>query len=259
MITVYYGQRRMLTLARSFLLDRTMSPYRRLSATLFLGCKGPVQLEVGDGFMLDTRAALLAPKVPRRRTVALDSEIAIFDIPVGTPEFVTLAPTLAKQQILALDFERFAHLVPTLARGPDGGLDCAEVDALFRAVVEAITGETPGSRPLDRRVAAALAAIEEMPLDEVSLPVLAKRLRLSTSRLRHLVRDELGCSLTHYARWVAVWKAARAWKQGTPFTELAHAAGFYDLAHLDHAFVETFGVNPSTVIDPSQITLVRCE
>jgi AraC-like DNA-binding protein len=90
------------------------------------------------------------------------------------------------------------------------------------------------------------------------LPALGKRLHLSTSRLRHLFQEELGCSVTHYARWAAVWKAARAWKHGTPFTDLAHAVGFYDLAHLDHAFIETFGVNPSTVIDPAQITLIRC-
>ena len=39
------GRRRMLTLAPSYLIDRTISPYRRLSATLFLGCRGPFQLD----------------------------------------------------------------------------------------------------------------------------------------------------------------------------------------------------------------------
>jgi AraC-like DNA-binding protein len=64
--------------------------------------------------------------------------------------------------------------------------------------------------------------------------------------------------VSHYARWTAVWKAALLWAHGTPFTELAHEVGFYDLAHLDHAFVETFGVNPSTVIDPAAVRLIRC-
>lgn len=256
-LTVYYGRRRLLTLARSFLLDRAASPYRRLSATLFLACGAPFQLEVGDGITLNARAALLAPKVRRRRTVAIDSEIAIFDVPIGTPEFAALAPTLATQQILALDFERFAHLVPTLLRGLAGKLSCAEVDAAFRAVVEVITGAVPVVRQLDPRVLAAFDAIDELPLDQIS--GLAKRLGLSASRLRHLFQEEIGCSVTHYARWIAVWKAARLWKQGTPFTELAREVGFYDLAHLDHAFIETFGVNPSTVIDPALVTLIRCE
>src|SRR5687767_8891704 len=93
-LTIYYGRRRMLTLAPSFLLDRATSTYRRLSATLFLACKAPFHLEVGDGITLTTRAALLAPRVRRRRTVALDSEIVIFDIPIGTPEYAALEPTL---------------------------------------------------------------------------------------------------------------------------------------------------------------------
>ena len=240
-------------------MDRAASPYRRLSATLFLACKAPFQLEVGDGITLNARAALLAPKVRRRRTVAIDSEIAIFDVPIGSTEFASLEPMLATQQILALDFDRFAHLVPTLERGLAGRLSCAEVDAAFRAVVEVITGTAPVVRTLDPRVLAAFDVIDALPLDQVTLPLLAKRVSLSSSRLRHLFQEELGCSLTHYARWVAVWKAARLWKQGTPFTELAHEVGFYDLAHLDHAFIETFGVNPSTVIDPDLVTLIRCE
>src|SRR4030095_88780 len=87
LLTVYYGRRRMLTLAPSMVLDRATSPYRRLSATLFLACRAPFPLEVGDGITLPARAALLAPKVRRRRTVALDSGIVIFDIPIGTPEY----------------------------------------------------------------------------------------------------------------------------------------------------------------------------
>jgi AraC-like DNA-binding protein len=258
LLTIYYGRRRMLTLAKSFMLDRATSPYRRLSATLFVACGAPFQLEVGDGITLTTRAALLAPKVRRRRTVALDSDIAIFDIPIGTPEFAALGTTLQAQQILTLDFERFAHLADRIASAREGELSCGEVDELFTAVLEAITGETPPARPVDPRVVRACELIDEVPLDQVSLAALAKALHLSASRLRHLFREELGCSVSHYARWTAVWKAALLWAHGTPFTELAHEVGFYDLAHLDHAFVETFGVSPSAVIDPALVRLIRC-
>ncbi|MEO6026546.1 MAG: AraC family transcriptional regulator [Candidatus Binatia bacterium] len=256
--TIYYGRRRMLTLAPSFLLDRAASPYRRLSATLFLGCKGPFQLEVGDGITLTTRAALLAPKVRRRRTIAIDSELAIFDIPIGTPEYAALASTLQTQQILSLDFDRFAHLVPKLRGAQAGTLASKDIDGLFLDVLKAITGAAPSTHALDPRIVSACEIIDGLPLDQVSLAVLAKPLRLSTSRLRHLFQEELGCSVSHYARWAAVWKAAMLWAHGTPFTELADRVGFYDLAHLDHAFVEMFGVSPSTAIDPALIRLIRC-
>jgi AraC-like DNA-binding protein len=257
-LTIYYGRRRLLTLAPSFLLDRAASPYRRLSATLFLGCRAAFQLEVGDGITLTTRAALVAPKVRRRRTIAMESDLAIFDIPIGSPEFGALEPVLKTQQILALEFDRFEHLVPKLRRAQTGVSSCAEIDGLFHAVLEAVTGTTPSVRALDPRVVSACELIDELPLDRVSPTALAKRLELSASRLRHLFQAELGCSLSHYARWAAVWKAALLWSRGTPFTQLARAVGFYDLAHLDHAFVETFGVNPSTLIDPAMVRLIRC-
>ena len=64
--------------------------------------------------------------------------------------------------------------------------------------------------------------------------------------------------LTHYARLGGRVEAASLWTPGTPLTEIVHDVGFFDLAHLDHAFMETFGVNPSLVIDPPQVTLIRC-
>jgi hypothetical protein len=60
---------------------------------------------------------------------------------------------------------------------------------------------------------------------------------------------ETGCPVSHYARWVAVWKVASLWTQGKPLTGIACEIGFHDLAHLDHASIEVFGMNPSTVID----------
>jgi AraC-like DNA-binding protein len=256
--TAYYGNRRFLMLATSFVLDRSSSPYRRLSAALMMACGEPFRLEVGGGLTQTTRAALIAPKVRRHRTVALDSRLAIFDIPIGSPEYAALEPTLVQQQVLALELERFASLLPTLEKGFGETLTRAEVDGLFESAVFAVTGQRPPARILDPRIARAIDLIDELPLDQVGLATLAKQLALSASRLRHLFQTETGCSVTQYARWAAVWKAASLWTRGMPLTEIAHEVGFYDLAHLDHAFVETFGVSPSIVIDPSRITLVRC-
>ena len=256
--TAYYGNRRFLLLATSFVLDRSSKPYRRLSASLMLAGGEPFRVEVGDGLTLTTRAALIAPKVRRRRTLALNSRLAVFDIPIGSPEYAALEPTLQEQQVLSLELERFAPLLPTLEKGFATTLSCAEVDGMFESAVHAVTGRRPAARALDPRVARAIDLIDEVPLDQVTLAGLAKRLPLSASRLRHLFQTETGCSVTHYARWAAVWKAASLWTRGVPLTEIAHEVGFYDLAHLDHAFVETFGVSPSVVIDPSTITLVRC-
>ena len=97
--------------------------------------------------------------------------------------------------------------------------------------------------------------VDERPLDEASLSGLAREVGLSESRLRDLFRKTLGCTLSQYARWAAAWKAVHLWKKGMTFTDVAHAVGFHDLAHADHALGETFGMSPS---DLSRIDLRRC-
>ncbi|WP_394843158.1 AraC family transcriptional regulator [Pendulispora brunnea] len=246
--TVYYGLRRFLLLAPTWVLAPA-TPYRRLTPTLLLACKEPFQLEVNDDAPRFARAALIAPKVLRRRVIAVDSDMAIFDLPmhsIPTPEPVRV-----------LDIERFAPLLPALAEAFSGRLPGAEVGRLFDAAVRLIE-DVPHEPHHDPRIEQALRLIDELPFDEVTVTGLARRLGLSSSRLRHLFKEVTGHTISHYARWAAVWRACSLWSQGRRLTEIAHEVGFHDLAHLDHAFVEVFGLNPSSVIDPENVTLIRC-
>lgn len=81
----------------------------------------------------------------------------------------------------------------------------------------------------------------------------------ATETERELFKQQTGFTIGEYARWRGVWRAALLWKRGAKLTDLAVEAGFYDLAHIDKAFNEVFGMNPSTVIDPRFVTLVNCE
>ena len=87
---------------------------------------------------------------------------------------------------------------------------------------------------------------------------LGREVGLSDSRLRDLFRKDLGCRLSQYMRWVAAWKAVSLWQQGMKFTDVAHAVGFHDLAHADHAFTEIFGLAPSEVTDARRMMLHKC-
>ena len=127
---------------------------------------------------------------------------------------------------------------------------------LFGAVVAILAPAGGGARRrCDARIRRVMELVEERPFDETSLSVLAREVGLSESRLRDLFRKTLGCPLSQYARWVAAWKAIRLWKKGMTFTDVAHAVGFHDLAHADHALGETFGMSPSEMC---RIDLQRC-
>lgn len=259
-MTIYYGSRWFLLLARHFVLRRSEHPYRRLSATLMIARGRPFTLQVDDCEAISTQAVLIAPKVQRRLIEAVDSHIAIFDLAIETPHFAALAPLIQKTAVLNLDVGRFASLMPSLEAAAAGTLAPEAARQLFDRVVE-LAGGTP--IPLapagDVRITQAIAQINEAGFGEASLEQLAERAHLSPSRFRQLFKEQTGSTIRHYARWAATWRAVWLWQRGTPWTQIAHQCGFTDLAHLDHAFNEVFGLNPSAVVDPSTVLLRRCE
>lgn len=257
-LTIYYGVRWFLLMARTFVLHRETSPYRRLSATLMIATGAPIQLEVENYPPLTVQACLLAPNVRRQRITAVDSNIAIFDLPIETPHFTALEPLLRERAVMALPEVGFEPLHAALALAASGRLDNLGVAQLRDAVVHTASGQWPQVRPLDARIAQALHIINERPFGEARLPQLAATQHLSPSRLRQLFKQQTGCNLTQYMRWAAVWRAVWLWSSGKPWTEIAHDCGFHDLPHLDRAFNEVFGLNPSTVVDPHKVRLLRC-
>ena len=100
-------------------------------------------------------------------------------------------------------------------------------------------------RDHDERVQAALAFIDRHRLEDTSLERVAAAVHLSPDRLRHLFKEQLGCTISHYARTAAVWRALSQWAHGEPLTAVAHDVGFHDYAHSHHAFREMFGFPPS--------------
>lgn len=256
-LTIYYGIRWFLLCARHFVLERQGQPYRRLSATLLIATQEPFDLQIRDCAPVRVQACLVAPGVARERIVAVNSHIRIFDLPIETTYFAALAGVLGDEPLVVLDTACIAHLREPLQAVGEGGLSGPELQQLMRSVVLAVSGREPAPRKLDPRIAVAVDAINGGA--NLTLATLARQAGLSESRFRQLFKAELGCGLRHYLRWAAVWRAVWLWQSGRTWTEVAHACGFFDLSHLDRAFNEVFGLNPSTVVDPKRALLVRCE
>lgn len=259
LLTVYYWRQGFVMLAPSFMLDRSRNPYRRLAATLMVASREPFTLETGEEDRLVTRAALIAPRVSRRRIMAVKSELFICDLAVATPAFNALAPLLGDAPVRELDLAAFEALRPELELMHRGELPGSELQGFIGRLVFALSGREPLSPPLHPGIARALQLIDEYPMTTTTLTWLAERVQLSPSRLRHLFVEQVGSSLTQYLRWTALFKGGWLWSRGTPLIELAEQVGFHDLSHVNHAFNEVFGVNPSYMFNPQQVRLVRCE
>lgn len=259
LFTLYYWRYGFVLLAPSFVLDRNQNPYRRLSATFMYASKAPFVLETGAADTLTTRAALIGPKVPRRRLRAVHSQLLICDLSVATPEFNALRSLLGNRPVQALDEAAFTAAQADIDRMHAGELLPEELQPCIRGLVEALSGQKIASLQLDPRIALALELIDEHPMYEVTLTWLAGKVHLSPSRLRHLFTEQVGCSLTHYLRWTAIMKGAWLWSRGMPLADINAHVGFHDLAHANHVFNELFGLNPSLLANPDMVRLFRCD
>ena len=99
---------------------------------------------------------------------------------------------------------------------------------------------------VDRRLLAALDAIQHERLDVVEA---AARVGLSSSRLTHMMTDQLGAPPRKWAAWFKLTDAiAHTLFGGANLTKAAHAAGFADSAHLTRTCKQLTGVRPAIML-----------
>lgn len=255
--TVYYRQRGILLLAPSLQINLDDRTHRRTAVRLLLAQR-PFVLTFADGHTLQTRAVLLSPQVDRYELQAPDTDFALFDFAVASPEYVALLPLLENRTLVELEPSVFAPLLPRLKSGQDGSLASAEVSALAGKVVQILTGVHTPPLNFDARVMVALQLIEQLPLVDIKLPRLAQAVNLSPDRFRHLFRASTGCTVSHYARSTAVWRALMLMASDRSITDASHAAGFHDVSHFYKAYADLFGTNLAEKRNIRKFRRVRC-
>ncbi len=254
----YYWPRGFLLLAPSFIVDHRERPTRRPTIRLMLSLLAPFEIEFSNGSRLKTRAVLMSPEVRRREITAKACNFVLLDMAVSTPEYATLAPLVAGQAVLPLEPEGFGMLLPQFEQAFAGKMNGEQIRELRREAVHAIAGAYPQAPDYDPRVEAALAVIQQRRLEDVSLEDIAQAVHLSPDRLRHLFKEQVGHTVSHFARTNAVWKALSAWSEGQQLTHLAHEVGFHDYSHFSHAFKDMFGFNPGLATSARHFKVIGC-
>ena len=263
--TFYYGMGRILLAAKSFYLNRSKNNYKRLSVTFILACNEPFTLETGDGTRLTTRAVLIAPNVERSILDAQNRDILIFDIPIQSKQYHKIVHLFDGKNLVEPSIEPFEEIIQEFDQIYSGIVGSKEIIDIYERVVsllstslsESISSVNPSITNLDKRVEKVMQELENTPLEQTSLETLAESVHLSPSRLRHLFKHELGCTISHYARWINVWKAVELWSMGKTFTDVAEVSGFYDIAHLSRAFIDIFGLSPSDFLKSKGIKFIK--
>ncbi len=101
---------------------------------------------------------------------------------------------------------------------------------------------------IDKRLKNILDELARNP-GTLSITQAANEADISASRLRTLVREQLGVPLSTWLLWRKLECAAKALMSGHSFAEAAIMGGFSDQAHFNRTMKNMFGIRPTIAIN----------
>lgn len=225
----------------------------RHAAALLLSTDGrPFTLQ-GDTERIEACAAFVPP-LAWRSLEARDVGLVSINVTPGHAFYADLRRR-GGSAMQALAAEPFAPLQAQLRQAYRGELGIAEAAALLEGGVAVLRDLLPGRRNAPSRQSTELLSMIVADPD-LTLPEVAERSGLSYDRASHALRQALGLSLKSYQCWRKMNDASVALFTGMSMTEVAHAAGFADSAHLSRTFKQQLGLSPSYLRQESNVRLV---
>ncbi|MFW2386973.1 MAG: helix-turn-helix domain-containing protein [Polyangiales bacterium] len=129
-----------------------------------------------------------------------------------------------------------------LLESPGAGLP--EAEAACSALIGSFADEAPRPK-MHWRVRRAMTELDAHLDAPPSLDELAERIGISTSRLRHMFKEQAGLPIRRYVLWMRLRAALLEALEGASMTASAQAAGFADAAHFTRTCKQMFGLPPS--------------
>lgn len=131
-----------------------------------------------------------------------------------------------------------------------GGWAGRDVEAMCDRLLGGLADEAwSNASDLHPAVHQAVEIIHAQHQYAISADELASRVAMSTSRLLHLFRDQMGTPLRPHLEWLRLIDAFRRIADGESVTDAAAAGGFFDGPHLTRTSQKYFGVRPSDFAD----------
>jgi AraC family transcriptional regulator, arabinose operon regulatory protein len=221
----------------------------RRSATILLTTnRAPFEVHVGDA-PKQYEAVAIKPLAVRG--------VRAMNVPLVSVQFGPLHPqfrlfrAIPDPGLLVLDRNAFAPFDSAFDAAYRGELAIEDAYTLFDNVVTTAVSYLPKGKPADPRVERTIELLRDNP--QRALDELAANVGLSYGRMSQLFAETVGISLRSYQLYLKLLKAIRLLRSGRKLTEIAHAAGFTDLAHMSRIFQQSYGAPMSYFINDNNV------
>ncbi len=105
----------------------------------------------------------------------------------------------------------------------------------------------------DPRVRTIAESLRREP--DYDLAALAREVRLSSSRTRHLFKSQMGLGTSRFRLWSRMLVAIHAAAEGASLIDAANHAGFADQAHFNRTMKTAFGITPAQLLASPRVEL----
>ena len=224
---------------------------QRPGVTLLLADGEPLALEIDGQSVLAADAWLLAPEI-RRRFVRPQPHFSITVEP-GHPAYARLLGWARLSPGAAHRFEVTAAQRDRLAAVATQQAFDTWLDGLL------LEHRRPAASP-NPRLEYLLVLVNDSDLETTAEQIWQSfRLRYPSTQAHcsHWLQDNIGIALRKLLLWQKLRRALEALSVSRGATEVAHAAGFADSAHLSRICLRTFGLRPSQANDHKILQVKR--
>lgn len=216
---------------------------QRPGMTLLLADGEPLELEIDGQSVVAANAWLLAPEI-RRRFVCPQPHISITVEPSH--------PAYARLLHWARECPGSTHRIEVAVEDQNRLAEVATQQALDAWLDSLLTQNHQPLAAPNPRLDHLLALVKDADI-EISAEQIWQsfRLRYPTTQAHcsHWLQGSIGIPLRKLLLWQKLRRALEALSSAQGATEVAHAAGFADSAHLSRICLRTFGLRPSQAND----------
>ena len=225
-------------------------PTMRHSAVVLISLDGRA-IDVGPANALNRMQAVLVPPRTQRVTRATDVAMLSINIHPVCPGFPCLARV---EDIVPLDISAFSELQERMGLAHRGSLSIGEARKLFTQVVAILLGQLSRAHKPDQRAVILQQLLVQEP--DITMGALAERMHMSYAGMSRLFAQIMGLPFRSYRLWQKSFNAFHRFPTDMNMTELAHAAGFTDAAHLSRDWRYWYGVPPGYMRNKQRVRIL---